>query len=106
MKVKNYFKKSLARQVLLIMGSSIIIFIVCVGALFYILQQLNEDFIHTRNEIKEKQRLITDIYEAYDTTFLNIRGYIAFDNLELKESAINQEEIIRKKAIELKQITS
>lgn len=106
MKVKNYFKKSLARQVLLIMGSSIIIFIVCVGALFYILQQLNEDFIQTRNEIKEKQRLITDIYEAYDTTFLNIRGYIAFDNLELKESAINQEEIIRKKAIELKQITN
>ncbi|MGE7759952.1 ATP-binding protein [Peribacillus sp. NPDC097895] len=105
MKLNPYFTKSLSRQVVSLMTGCIILFIVGTGILFYILQSLNAEYIHQRQSIVEKQLLMDEIFDQYNTVFLDIRGYIAFNNDALKDKALHQETSIRKNIERFKGIT-
>ena len=99
-----YFKKSLSRQVLAIMTACTILFLAGTGSLFYYQQVLNDDFIEQRKDLVEKRGLAEKIYAEYNDVFLNIRGYIALNNNELKEQALSEEALIRKYIASFKKI--
>jgi hypothetical protein len=91
MKLNPYFTKSLSRQVVSLMTGCIILFIAGTGILFYILQSLNAEYIQQRQSIVDKQLLMDELFDQYNTVFLDIKGYIAFNNEALKDKAFNEE---------------
>ncbi|MGE7608190.1 ATP-binding protein [Peribacillus frigoritolerans] len=106
MKLNPHFTKSLSRQVVSLMTGCIILFIVGTGILFYILQSLNAEYIQQRQSIVDKQLLVDEIFDQYNTVFLDIKGYIAYDNTALKEKAINEEATISKNIEAFKEIAN
>ncbi|PLS18137.1 histidine kinase [Bacillus sp. M6-12] len=96
MNIKEYIKRSLTRQVIFLMGIFFLIFLIGSSVFFYTQQRINDIFIKERNLIAKKESLISQIYNGYDTAFMDMRGYIAFNNEDLRDNAIEQAESIRK----------
>ena len=84
------------------MSTGILLFLTCVIIIFFIQQHYNEEYLDTRNAIKEKERIHTGITNDFNTVFLEIRGYIAFGDEKMKENALDQEKAIREKTAALK----
>lgn len=106
MKMNQYCKKSLSRQVVTLMSACIILFIVGTGILFYVLQSINAEYIQKRHSIVEKELLIDNIYEQFNNVFLDARGYIAFGNETYKEKVLNSEDEIRKEISVFKKLAN
>ncbi|MGG4199231.1 hypothetical protein [Peribacillus frigoritolerans] len=54
----------------------------------------------------DKQLLMDEIFDQYNTVFLDIKGYIAYDNAALKEKALNEETSISENIKAFKEIAN
>ena len=103
MKLTNYFRNSLPRQVILLISASFIFCLIGAAILFYLQQNLNHQYIENRKLLVEKRNTIQAIYDEYNAVFLDMRGYIALNNSKMMERARGKEESIRKLISELEQ---
>ncbi len=105
MNIKQYSNKSLSSQVVLLMGACIAFFIVGMIILFFFQHQLNQKYIEEREKIVHERNLLTEIYDQFNTAFMDMRGFIAFDNPELKDQVLGREVEIRRLIKELQTIS-
>ncbi|PLT35157.1 histidine kinase [Bacillus sp. V5-8f] len=95
MKMIEYIKKSLSRQVVYLMWAFLILILIGTSILFYYQHNLGQHYIGERESMVEKRQLIQDISGNFNSALFDIRGYLALDNSQLKDSALAQERVIR-----------
>jgi signal transduction histidine kinase/ActR/RegA family two-component response regulator len=78
------------------MGFFIIFFILGTAAIFLTMEQINRTYYKERAELVNREEIIREINDRYNTVFSDIRGYIAFDNPDLRDNALEQQPKIRK----------
>ncbi|WP_409288660.1 ATP-binding protein [Peribacillus sp. SCS-37] len=99
-------RKSLSRQFGVSMAAFIIFFVAGSSLLLYFQDSLNTSFYEDRQQIVRMEKLSTDINSRFNRAFFDMRGYLAFDNRQLLQSAMKQKEEIDLKVRELKQAAS
>ncbi|CAM3645179.1 ATP-binding protein [Mesobacillus zeae] len=104
--IRKFIKKSLARQFLFLMGCFMFVFLCLAGILLATLDQLNESYIERNHVLEQKETLAAGIDKNFSQVFLNIRGYIAFGNPELKSEALALEPEIREQIRQFKVIAT
>lgn len=88
------------------MGIFITAFLVLAGILLYSFYELNEDYSSKNSELEKKERLVQKMDDAFTRAFMNVRGYFAYNSVNLKESALEQEPVIRDLMEQLGEMTS
>ena len=104
MKITNSINHSLSRKVLALMGLCFIFFALGCGLLFYFQQNAHDDYVHQRSIIKEKQLLIYNIYDYFNTDLLIMPESIAFKVPDSIEEARNTESLTKQHLTELHQM--
>jgi len=94
MKVSSYIKKSISRQFIALICFFILLFLFGAGALTGIQEKINARFIADRQKIINKRALTEEIELHFNDALFNIRGYLAFDNEELREQVYREEKEI------------
>lgn len=95
MRLSNYFRNSLSRQVILLISACLIFGLFGTAILFFLQQNLNHQYIENRKVLVEKRKTINTIYDEYNAVFLDIRGYVASNNPQLMERTRGKEKGIR-----------
>lgn len=95
MKKLQFNRKSLVRRYKYLMGIFIGAFLLIAGVLMYSFYELNEEYTSNNMELEKKELLVEELNQAFNDAFMNIRGYIAFGNPVLKNTALQQETVIR-----------
>ena len=95
MKKIQFNRKSLVRRYKYLMGMFIAAFLLLAGVLLYSFYELNEEYTSKNTELEKKERIVEELNQALNDAFMNIRGYIAFENPALKNTALQQETVIR-----------
>ena len=85
----------------------ILLFILGGLVLVFLQDSVNNEYVNNRKELVEKQATVRQIETKLNSAMFNIRGYFAYDNENLKESALSQQADIVKLINELdKMVTS
>lgn len=96
MKIKQYVKKSLSQQFIALMGTFIGIFVIGAIVLLLTLRSLIQSYTAENELLEKKEHIAQEMETIYNRSFFDARGYLAYGNPTLKESALAQEEQIRK----------
>jgi signal transduction histidine kinase len=88
-------KTSLVRRYIYMMSAFIAAFMFLAAILLLSFYNLNQDYASKTRKLENKERLVQEISEAYNRAFMDVRGYIAYGNTELKKHALEKEPIIR-----------
>ena len=104
MKIFNYFKKSLSRQVLSLLGVCLLFFIIGIGFLFYFQHKMHEEYIQQRENIEDKQQIVNYIYSQFNSYILIMPDAIAARVPKDRNEALNLESELRQQMTELKQL--
>ncbi len=78
------------------MGGFMAFFLLGTAILLFIMNVLSTDYTKDRTALKEKTLLAQEINTAFNEVFLNSRGYLAYGNVELRDSAVEKKTEIRK----------
>jgi signal transduction histidine kinase len=95
MKKMKLNKNSLARRYIYLMSLFITAFLFLAAILLYSFYDLNQDYTTKNRELEKKERTVQEISEAFNQVFMDVRGYIAYGNKNLKENALKKEPEIR-----------
>lgn len=95
MKKMKFNKTSLVRRYIYMMSGFIAAFMILAGILLYSFYDLNQDYAAKTRTLEDKERLVQKISEAYTLAFMDVRGYIAYENITLKNKALEKEPEIR-----------
>ncbi|RFU65863.1 ATP-binding protein [Peribacillus glennii] len=95
MKINNYIRKSLSRQVVYLMWGFLVSILIGTSFLFYFQQNLGKQYIDDRERMVKKRQLTQEISGHINSALFDIRGYLALDNVQLKDNALAQENHIR-----------
>lgn len=101
MKINSYIRKSISRQFMALICFFILLFILGGLVLVFLQDSVNNEFVDNRKELVEKQATVREIETKLNSAMFNIRGYFAYNNENLKESALSQQADIRKLINEL-----
>ena len=85
MKVIDFFNKSISRQVLGLMGICFLFFISGTILLFHFQNNIQNEYVSQRESIENKQKIISSIYEKFNTDILIVGNSLSFrvpENLE------------------------
>lgn len=104
MKIKQYVRKSLSRQFIVLISVFIILLLIGIISIYFSQKHFNDIYLKNRSEIIKKEKIARQIQQEYNEVFLNIRGYLAFDNNELKTKALSKEVDIRKQIEQLESL--
>lgn len=104
MKFNGYFKKSLSKQFVFLMGVFLLLFIIGAAIIFFIQNQNYSNYIDHRAKLVQKEKLAMEVDSIYDLALSDIRGYFAFGNVDLKISALTQHPEIRKLMKDLEKV--
>jgi len=74
--------------------------------MLYSFHDLNQTFTAKNKELVKKERLVQEIGEDFNQTFMDVRGYLAIGNKEFKIKALNNEPRIRELTSQLGGIAS
>ncbi|MDZ5473974.1 ATP-binding protein [Bacillus sp. 31A1R] len=96
MKINQYFKKSLSRQFIALIGVFILFFLVGTAIIYLTQQQLNNKYFEERAELVKKERILVEIDQSLNIALFDARGYVAFGSESLKSSTFAQHPEIRK----------
>ncbi|RSD29197.1 ATP-binding protein [Mesobacillus subterraneus] len=102
----SFNKHSIVRRYIYLMSIFIAAFLALAAILLYSFQELNEGYTSKNRELEDKERLVQEMNEAFTEAFMDVRGYIAYGNMELKEKALNKENEIRTLTERLRKIAS
>ncbi|PKG25383.1 ATP-binding protein [Niallia nealsonii] len=91
MKINSYIKKSISRQFIALICFFILLFLFGAAVLTGLQKSTNDGFISNRQKFIDKRALAEEIETHLNNALFNIRGYLAFDNEELRDE-VNQEE--------------
>jgi signal transduction histidine kinase/CheY-like chemotaxis protein/HAMP domain-containing protein len=90
MKINQYIKKSLVRQMASLLGISIGSFLIGAIVLGFSLHIIKENYTNQIKELEKKEKLAQDINDSFNMAFSEARGYFAYGNPDLKENALAQ----------------
>jgi signal transduction histidine kinase/ActR/RegA family two-component response regulator len=93
--VKVTAKTSLSKKFVDLMRMFILWFIIGASILLVTLNILNKNYISKRDDLRAKQQLAQQINNDFDQALFDVRGYIAYGNVTLKNSALSEEPKIR-----------
>ena len=93
--MSDFFKKSLANQIFIIMGLCFLIFIIGAGLLFYLQNKMNDEYIQQREGIQAKQRTIHSIQDQYQSNIFIMTDSLSFKVPENTEVLHTQESKLR-----------
>ncbi|WP_182103268.1 hypothetical protein [Niallia taxi] len=91
MKINSYIRKSISRQFMALICFFILLFILGGLVLVFLQDSVNNEFVDNRKELVEKQATVREIETKLNSAMFNIRGYFAYNNENLKESALSQQ---------------
>ncbi|MGA9225308.1 MAG: ATP-binding protein [Mesobacillus sp.] len=93
---KILFKKnSIVRRFIYLMSVFITAFLILAAILLYCFYDLNQTYTSKNRELEKKERLVQEISEDFNQAFMDVRGYIAYGNKDLKKAALDKEPEIR-----------
>lgn len=101
MKFSSYIKKSISRQFIALICFFILLFLLGAGVLTGVQEKTNDRFITDRQKVINKRILTEEIELHLNDALFNIRGYLAFDNEDLREQVYEEEKEI---AVSLKKL--
>ncbi|MGD6844188.1 ATP-binding protein [Bacillus infantis] len=104
MKINDYFKKSLSRQFAGLMGVFILFFIAGTIVLVILQQNLSDSYNEKRAELVQKEGLVQEIDSTFNRVFFDVRGYLAFDNDDMRISAQSKQPELRKMGKQLDEL--
>jgi signal transduction histidine kinase/ActR/RegA family two-component response regulator len=93
-KVNKYFRKSLARKFFVIMAFFLILSSISVSLLLWYQHHLTEEYYQKNLILREKEKIAQRLDKSFNTAFFDFRGYIAFDSVRMKNTALRQEKVI------------
>ncbi|WP_445505728.1 ATP-binding protein [Niallia sp. 03091] len=93
--INSYIKQSISRQFVALICFFILLFVVGASILVYFQKSVNENYVENREKLIEKRKLVQDIEAHFLKAMSNARGYYAFNNKKLKESAQNEQQEIK-----------
>lgn len=96
MKINSYIRKSISRQFMALICFFILLFIIGGLVLVYWQNSVNNEYVSNREELVEKQALVRQLETRLNDAMFNVRGYFAYNNTALKESAESQQAEIEK----------
>ncbi|MEH7884643.1 ATP-binding protein [Bacillus sp. JJ1609] len=104
---KILFKKnSIVRRFIYLMSVFITAFLILAAILLYSFYDLNQTYTSKNRELEKKERIVQKISEDFNKVFMDIRGYIAFGNKDLKKAALNKEPEIRELTRQFAEVAS
>ncbi|WML55153.1 ATP-binding protein [Neobacillus sp. PS3-12] len=107
MRINTYIrKKSISRRFVLLMGIYFFLFALGAAAFLTTLNMLNHSYLTESYQLTKEEKITKDLDNCFDDTFFNERGYLAFNNVGLKNNAIAQEANVRKLISKYKKINS
>ena len=95
MKLKQYFTRSLSHRFISIMITFLVFFLVASTVLLFIHHAINASIITERNQLNKEIQIAQEIQESLNQAFFDARGYMSFNNPDLKNSALAQESKIQ-----------
>lgn len=102
----NFKKNSIVRRFIYLMIVFIAAFLILAAIMLYSFHDLNQTYTEKNRELVKKERLVQEISEDFNQTFMDIRGYIAIGNKDFKKRALNNEPKIRELTSEFGEIAS
>jgi signal transduction histidine kinase len=104
---KILFKKnSIVRRFMYLMGVFITAFLILAAILLYSFYNLNQTYTSKTRELEKKERLVQEISEDFNQAIMDVRGYIAYRNKDLKKAALDKEPEIREHTRQFEEIAS
>jgi signal transduction histidine kinase/HAMP domain-containing protein len=88
------------------MGIYVVLCALGAAAFLTTLHQLNDSYLKESYQLDTEEKITRSLANCFNTAFFNERGYIAFNNANLKNNAIEQESKIRKLIKQYKKIDS
>jgi signal transduction histidine kinase/ActR/RegA family two-component response regulator len=92
MKVKRYLNKGLSKKYATLMGIFIGIYLIGAVILGLSLEYFKENYSNQNELLEKKESLAQEINTSFNLAFADARGYFAYGNIRLKESALAQSE--------------
>jgi signal transduction histidine kinase/CheY-like chemotaxis protein len=92
MKIKGYLKKESSKKYAALMGIFIGIYLIAAVILVLSLQYFKENYSNQNELLEKKENLAQEINTSFNSAFSDARGYFAYGNTQLKESALAQSE--------------
>ncbi|WP_421384996.1 ATP-binding protein [Bacillus salacetis] len=92
--MNNYFQTSLSRRFASLMIFFIVLFLIGASVILYIQFHIQKDFERKNEVAEQKEEIIIEIDESFSQAIMDIRGYVAFGNKRLRDSALDQQEDI------------
>jgi signal transduction histidine kinase len=92
MRIKEYVNKYLSKKYATLMGIFISIFLIGAVILGLSLQYMKENYSKQNELLEKKEDLAQEINSSFNSAFSDARGYFAYGNIRLKESALAQSE--------------
>lgn len=92
MKIKGYLNKDLYKKYAILMGIFIGIYLIGAVILGLSLQYFKENYSNQNELLEQKEDIAQEINTRFNSAFADSRGYFAYGNLRLKESALAQGE--------------
>lgn len=93
--MKEYFQQSLSRQFVSLMMRFLLFIIIGAVLILFASRLLFNFHAEINDRLEKKETLIQQIDNTFNQAFFDFRGYIAFENEELKRSGYAQEEKLR-----------
>ncbi|EDL62754.1 ATP-binding protein [Bacillus sp. SG-1] len=88
--MNNYFQTSLSRRFASLMAVFIILFLIGASIILFIQFHVQKDYEKQNILAEDKEKIIINIDDSFNQAILDVRGYIAFGNESLKESALDE----------------
>jgi signal transduction histidine kinase/CheY-like chemotaxis protein/HAMP domain-containing protein len=102
--MNNYFQTSLARRFASLMIVFIILFVIGASIILYIQFHIQKDYEESNNIAEVKEEIIIQVDESFNQAILDVRGYIAFGNENLRERALSQRVDIQRNLTEFSEL--
>lgn len=106
MKKIMFKRNSLVRRFIYLMSVFIAAFLILAAILLYSFYDLNQTYTTKNRELEKKERLVQKISEDFNQVFMDVRGYIAYGNKNLKKAALDKEPEIRELTRQFEEMAS
>ncbi|MGF2615973.1 response regulator [Rossellomorea vietnamensis] len=94
--MNSYFQTSLSKRFAYLMILFIFLFLIGAVIILIIQFKIEQDFQAKNDLAEQKEEIIIDIDESFNQAIMDVRGYIAFGNERLRETAVEQQEEIQR----------
>ncbi|TRY20881.1 histidine kinase, partial [Geobacillus sp. LEMMJ02] len=94
-KMRNYLRKSLARQFVVLVTTFLVVFVIGAVSVFVYQSTLTASFEQKKEQIETKMKYAQEIERVFNQAFSDARGYLAFNRKEFKLSIFREQEHVQ-----------